>query len=68
MAPAQSCSTEGESDLYISYDMPTLRDTCPSSQALATAYTYERLAFSLVYMSAIFAIMGLAVSGWGIES
>lgn len=28
--------------------------TFPWSQAFATAYTYEREAFSLVYMSAIF--------------
>lgn len=31
----------------------TLREMCPSSQALATAYTYARLASSFVYMSAI---------------
>ena len=34
----------------------TLRLTFPRSQALASAYTYERLAFNFVYMSAILAI------------
>lgn len=56
MAPAQSYhrsaqaykNSQGKS-------MHTLRETWPLSQALATAYTYDRLAFNFVYISAIFA-------------
>ena len=57
MAPAQSCET------FVSFGCAssptptelTLRLILPLSQARATAYTYDRLAFSFVYMSAILA-------------
>lgn len=54
MAPAQSL-TIMSNKIGANGIILTLLLICPRSQARATAYTYDRLAFNLVYMSAIFA-------------